>query len=41
MSVRHVRMLAVFLAALYAVEFAAIHGYGFGGVLRGVVGGAG
>jgi hypothetical protein len=39
MPVGQIRRLAVFLAALYAVEFAAIHGYGFGGVLRAVVGG--
>ncbi len=41
MPVAQIRRLAVFLAALYAVEFAAIHGYGFGGVLRGVVRGFG
>jgi hypothetical protein len=39
MPVRQIRRLAVFLAALYAVEFAAIHGYGFGNALRAAVGG--
>jgi hypothetical protein len=34
-----VRRLAVFLCALYAVEFAAIHGYGLGGAARAVFGG--
>jgi hypothetical protein len=41
LPVVRIRRLAVLLAALYAVEFAAIHGYGFGGVLRTVVGGIG
>jgi hypothetical protein len=41
MPVAQIRRLAVFLAALYAVEFAALHGYGFGAVLRGVVRGFG
>lgn len=31
-----VRKLAVLLCALYAVEFAAIHGYGLGGAVRSV-----
>jgi hypothetical protein len=32
-----IRRLAVFLCALYAVEFAAIHGYGLGGAARALV----
>jgi hypothetical protein len=41
MPVAQIRRLSVFLTALYAVEFAAVHGYGFGGVVRGVVRGFG
>lgn len=39
MPVAQIRRLAVFLAALYAVEFSAIHGYGFGRLIRSVLGG--
>jgi len=34
-----IRRLSVVLCAMYAVEFAAIHGYGLGGAARALVGG--
>ena len=41
MPVATIRRLAVFLAALYAVEFATIHGFGLGGLLNSLVRGGG
>jgi len=37
MPLSQIRRLAVFLTALYALEFALIHGYGFGGAARALV----